>query len=95
MRGGTLTAGAAALLMAASLGVARAEDQAGVDHSKMDHSGMDHAAHGAAPSGQVQWADPGKARVGGRGSEGGSRKRPTNTPGIMAAATRAAAGAAA
>ncbi len=65
LRGGFLTAGAAALLIAASLGVARAEDQAGVDHSKMDHSGMDHSAHGAAPSGQVQWADPGKAQSAG------------------------------
>ncbi|GLI91907.1 Spy/CpxP family protein refolding chaperone [Methylocystis echinoides] len=55
LRGGFLTASAAALLIAASLGAARAEDHAGMDHSKMDHS-----AHGAAPSGQVQWADPGK-----------------------------------
>ncbi len=57
LRGGFLTAGAAALLIAASLGAARAEDHAGMDHSKMDHS-----AHGAAPSGQVQWVDPGKAQ---------------------------------
>lgn len=59
LRGGFLTVGAAALLIAASFGAARAEDHAGMDHSKMDHS-----AHGAAPSGQVQWVDPGKAQSG-------------------------------
>jgi len=63
-RGAFLTAGAAALLISASLGVARAEDHAGMDHSKMDHSkmdhgAMDHSAHAAAPA---QWVDPGKAQ---------------------------------
>jgi hypothetical protein len=57
LRGGFLTAGAAALLIAASLGAARAED---VDHSKMDHGKTDHSQHGgAAPT---QWVDPGKAQ---------------------------------
>ncbi len=55
-----LTASAAALLLAAGVTVAQAQDGA-VDHSKMDHSKMDHGAHDAAPA---QWADPGKAQQG-------------------------------
>jgi hypothetical protein len=57
---------AAALLLAAGLSVAQAEqdaDHGGMDHSKMDHGKMDHGDHGAANA-PTQWADPGKAQAG-------------------------------
>ncbi|WP_424363556.1 Spy/CpxP family protein refolding chaperone [Methylocystis parvus] len=53
------TTSIAALALASSLVLARAEPAPEMDHSKMDHSKMDHSAHGA---GAAQWADPGKAQ---------------------------------
>ncbi len=58
-RGKLLAASAAALLLAAGLSVAKAQ-QSGADHSGMDHSKMDHGGAGAP----AQWADPGKAESG-------------------------------
>ena len=55
-RGKLLAASAAALLLAAGLSVANAQ-QSGAEHSGMDHSKMDHGGAGAP----AQWADPGKA----------------------------------
>ena len=57
-RGTLFAASAAALLFAAGLSAATAQ-QSGVEHSGMDHSKMDHG--GAAAT---QWADPGKAESG-------------------------------
>ncbi|MGZ9116369.1 MAG: Spy/CpxP family protein refolding chaperone, partial [Methylocystis sp.] len=67
-RGKLLAASAAALLLAAGVSVAQAQqggaEHGGMDHGKMDHGKMDHGKmdHGGAPA---QWADPGKAQSGG------------------------------
>lgn len=62
-----LAASAAALLFAAGLSSARAQqndaDHGGMDHSKMNHGQAEHAGHGANAT--AQWADPGKAQAGG------------------------------
>ncbi|MCQ4189464.1 Spy/CpxP family protein refolding chaperone [Methylocystis suflitae] len=58
-RGKLLAASAAALLLAAGLSMAQAQ-QGGMDHSKMDGA-MDHGGANAP----AQWADPGKAQAGG------------------------------
>lgn len=68
-RGKMLAASAAALLLAAGLSAAQAQqggaDNGGMDHSKMDHGAMEHGGmERGGSSASTQWADPGKAQSG-------------------------------
>lgn len=58
VRGKCFAASAVALLLAAGLASARAENRAETDHSKMDHS-----THGGDAPATTQWADPGRAQA--------------------------------